>query len=154
MFESPVAFLPGLRLLPAPTIRAGIGKQISNVFGQGGLIVFGHEHIVASSPMDLRTAGSLGMHRIQTQNAPLDQGRRKQRFEGTDLILLLPDVAVPQDDPGCHVIATEQMNGMGLFAGGSHRFAINGKLGMIEIALTGLKAAGFTATALLGFEAA
>jgi hypothetical protein len=78
------------------------------------------------------------MHRVQGHNPPFDQGGRDERFKRADLILLLADITLPEHRSRCDVVATEQMNGMGLRAGRAKGFPINGEVGMIEMALAGL----------------
>jgi hypothetical protein len=47
--------------------------------------------------MDLGTHFALGMHHIQRQNPSLHQHRGEQGFERTNPILLLLNIALPQD---------------------------------------------------------
>ena len=103
--------------------------------------------------MDLRTQLSLCMHCIHTNNPSFNQGRREERFECTDLILLLCNIAVSEHRSRGHIIATEQMHWMGLCVGRAKGFAINGQLRMLTMALARLKSAGFGSTALLYFPA-
>jgi hypothetical protein len=153
MLQPPVALRPRLRLPPASAIWGAIGKQIGNILDEGGLVVRGLEHIRSPILLDQRTQLPLGMHRIQSDNPPFDQGRRDERLEGTDLILLLADMALPQHRSGRHVITTEQMNRMGLLARCTKGFSIDGELGVIEIALAGLKPTGFASAPLPCLEA-
>src|SRR5260370_18459890 len=148
-----MAFVLRLRMPQTQAIRGTIFKQVSNFFSQSWLIVLGDEHIGASTPVHLRTQLPLRMHRIQGDNPPVDQGRRKPRFECADLILLLPDLALPEHHSGRHIVTTELMYGMGLRAGCTKRFPIDGQLSMIEMVPTCLKSAGFVSTALLGLPA-
>jgi hypothetical protein len=108
VFEPPMTLRPGLSLLEAPPSRRVILKQISTVLVQGGLIVFGQQEIVPCISMDLRTHCTLGMHRIQSADAPCDQLRRQQRLEGTDLILFLLYLAVPSHDTGGDLITVSR----------------------------------------------
>ena len=151
MFQSSMAFVPGLRLLPPPPLRGAICKQVSNIFGAGGWVVFGDEHIRSPKALHQRTQLPLGMHRIQGHNPPLDQRWGEQRFERADFILLLADSALPQHRSGRDVITTELMNRMGLLTGRTKGVPVNGQLRMIEMALARLKATGLAPTPLLGF---
>lgn len=103
--------------------------------------------------MHVATQVSLRMHRIQGHNASFDQSRSEQRFEGADLILLLADIALPEHRTGHHIITTQQMYRMGLLARGTHGFAIDSQVRMIEMSLTGVQAARFAPTARLRLEA-
>jgi len=133
MLQSPMAFVPSLCLPPALAIWGAICKQVGNIFGKGGLVVFGDEHIGASTALHLRTQlGALVCMASRVTIRPLTSDGVIKGLSATLLILLLTDVALPEHRAGRHVIATEQMNRIGLFAGGSQGFAINGKLAMIE----------------------
>ncbi len=55
MLQSPMTFVPRLRLPPAPPIRGAVGKQIGNILDEGGLIVRGLEPVGASTALHLRT---------------------------------------------------------------------------------------------------
>ncbi len=138
MFQSPMAFVPRLRLHPASTIRSAVCKQVGNIFQEGGLVVLGDEHIRSPTPMHLRAQLPLGMHRIQGHHPSFDQGWSNERLERADLILLLADIALPQHGPGGHIRATELMHRMSLRAGSSQGFPINGELSVIERALVRL----------------
>ncbi len=153
MLQSSVAFVPRFRLLPAPTIRGAIGKQVGNIFSERRLVVLRDEHIGTSPAVYLGTEFVLRMHRIQGHNPPLDQRGRKPRLERADLILLLADIALPEHGSCRHIIATEQMNRMGLPARCAQGFAIKSELGMIEGPLAGLQTTRFASTALLGLPA-
>jgi hypothetical protein len=153
MLQPPMPFVPGLRLLPAPSIRGAVFKEVVNIFGKGGLIIFGDEHIRSPKLVQLSTQLSLGMHRIQGQNPPFDQCWGDKRFESTDLILLLADSGLPEHCSSRHVIATQLMNRMGLLAGSAQGFSVNSQVSMIAGALPRLKATGLIAAALLSLEA-
>src|SRR5579859_2933057 len=94
----------------------------------------------------------MNLNKEHSDPAP-QQGQRQQRFEGTDLVLLRLDLSMPKHGSGFDIIATEQMDGMGLMAGGPKRFAINGHLGMVSMPFWRLKATWFGLTSLLSFPA-
>lgn len=73
MFSSPMPFVPGLCLLPPATIGSAIFKQISDVCFEAWLVVLGDEHLLPFQLVDLRTQGTLGMHRVKAQDASIDQ---------------------------------------------------------------------------------
>src|ERR1700693_1810437 len=77
MLEPPMSFVPGLSLLPTTTIRSAILKQIGNILVQRRLVVLGNQNIVPSKSMDLCAQSTLGMHRIQGEDAPFDQVLRQ-----------------------------------------------------------------------------
>jgi hypothetical protein len=58
------------------------------------------------------------MHGIQGHNPSFAKLQRAEQLERTDLILLLTNIALPEHRAGHHIIATEQMNKMSLYAGG------------------------------------
>jgi hypothetical protein len=153
MLQPPMRFVPGFGLLPALLIRARIFKQIGDVLPQRRLIVFDNQQVVSLQAMDLRTQRSLGMHRVQGENAPLDQVRSQQRLERADLILFLAHIAVLQDNSGVDLITTELMGRLRLRGGGSQGFAIDGQMTVIGLSAWHLEPARFVSAAVLRFPA-
>lgn len=68
-------------------------------------------------------------------------------------MVFLLHVAMPEHPASCSLIPTEVMDGMGLFAGGTPRLAINGQMTMIGFPLGSQQATGFLSTARLSFPA-
>jgi hypothetical protein len=151
MLQPSMPIVPNLSLFPAATIGSAILKQIRNILVERRLVILSNQHILACQSMDLRTQGALGMHGIQGEDASLDQWRDQQWFEGTDFILFLLHIAVPQDDASAHFVTTELMDRMGLQAGGSKSLAIDGQMCVIGLALRRLQMARFVSAPLLRF---
>ena len=103
--------------------------------------------------MDQRTQRPLCMHCIQREDASFDQLGSKQRLECADLILFLPHIAVPQNDPRANLVTTELMDGLRLRTGCTQRFAIDGQMAVIDLTARYLQAAGFVSTAALSLPA-
>lgn len=153
MLQPSMRFVPGFRCLPASPVRGRVSEEIGDIRAQRGLIVFGDQQIVSPQLMDLSAQVPLGVHRIQGQDTARDVVARQERFERANLILLLPDIAMPQDDACRHLITRQLMDGMGLGNGRPQGFAIQGQVPMIGVGGFGLQPAGFRATAALGLPA-
>ena len=154
VLEPSMPFVPGLGLFPPTTIRRAILKEIGDILVQRRLIVLGNQEIVSSTPLDLCAERPLGMHGVQRENASCNQLRRQQGLKRTDLVFFLFHIALPQDNAGSHLIATELMHPMRLRCGGSQGFAIDSQMRVISLPLRRVQAAWFRSTTMLGFEAA
>jgi hypothetical protein len=83
--------------------------------------------------MDICTQLRLGMHGIESENPSFDERGGEKRFECADLVLFFLHIHLKKHDACFDIIGTQLMNWVGLFAGGSHRFAVDSDLGMFSV---------------------
>lgn len=133
--------------------RSGVRsqKEISDVFSEGWLMVFGNQDIVSFQTLDLDTKFPLGMHRVQAENTPFHGLGGQEGLEFTALIVLFLHIAMPQNPSCADFITTELMDWVGRFVRCPQRFPINGQMSMIGFSLWRLQSAGFVSTAALSF---
>lgn len=132
MFETTMSFVPTLRLFPSP-IGGRISEKIDQILSERRLIVFGKQDIGASQAIELGAQLGLGMHRVQGENPPCDEGGGQQRFERTDLVLFLLHIHLEKHDAGGHIVGTQLMDWLGFVAGCPDRFAIDGDMRMFQV---------------------
>ncbi len=134
-----MSFVQKSGYLPARSVGIGIFKKELEIFSHRRLIVLGNERVVSFIPLDRLTEKALRVHRISTDYAPFDQRWRQHRFDRTDFIFLLTDLALGQHIACCHLIKGTQVHGRLMrrlmSIGSPQRFAIECDMAALNASL-------------------
>ena len=107
--------LVGAHLRALPVEPGQVAQHLGTVVLDGG------HHVVRGALLDQALGGLvLGMHRVQSHDAPLEVQPGHQSANGRDLVALVLDRLLSQDEPGAMLGGGhEQVLGAGVVPGGA-----------------------------------